>query len=162
VLAQLTKLVYRRRRLVVLVWIGLLVLTATLGGRFGGDGATDYGTPGSESAAANDLLEERFPAGFGDTIEVVWRADDVSDPGIRGRATAFLDDAAALDHVAAVAEGSNSADGAVAYATLQLDTWDMPVEVTRELLDAAEEADGDGFTIDLAGNPVQTAEQGEV
>ena len=150
-LARLSRFAYHRRRLVVVVWIAVLVTVATVGGRLGGDDTTDYGTPGSESSAANDLLDERFPAGSGDTIDVVWSADDVTTPAARARAARFLDEAAGLDHVVAVA-----------YATLQLDTWDMPVEVTGELLDAAEAADGDGFTIDLAGNPVQTAEQGEV
>jgi RND superfamily putative drug exporter len=45
---------------------------------------------------------------------------------------------------------------------LQLDTWDMPVEVTNELLAVADAADADGFTVHVGGNPVQTAEQGEV
>ncbi len=38
----------------------------------------------------------------------------------------------------------------------------MPVGVTDELLAIADEADGDGLTVDVGGNPVQTAEQGEV
>ena len=161
-LARLSRFAYHRRRLVVVVWIAVLVTVATVGGRLGGDDTTDYGTPGSESSAANDLLDERFPAGSGDTIDVVWSADDVTTPAARARAARFLDEAAGLDHVVAVVERETASDGTVAYATLQLDTWDMPVEVTGELLDAAEAADGDGFTIDLAGNPVQTAEQGEV
>ena len=46
--------------------------------------------------------------------------------------------AADLDHVVAVAspyreggQGQIARDGTVAYATVQLDTWDMPVEVTQ-------------------------------
>src|SRR5688572_6677463 len=114
--------------MVVIFWIGLLTLVGTVGSRVGGDDATDYGTPGSESAAANDLLDGRFPAGSGDTIDVVWQADDVTEPTTRARAEDFLEDASDLEHVADVTEGPTSADGTVAYATLQLDTWDMPVE----------------------------------
>ena len=81
-LRRLTKLVYCRRRAVVLAWLALLVAAVTIGGRLGGDDTTDYGTPGSESAEANDLLDERFPSGSGDTIDVVWRAEDVLRPAI--------------------------------------------------------------------------------
>jgi RND superfamily putative drug exporter len=169
VIRRLTRLVYRRRWAVVIAWLALLVLTITVSGRFGGDDTTDYGTPGSESAAANDLLDDRFPSGSGDTIDIVWRADDVTSPAIRSRVQALLDEAATLDHVAGLADPYATGDadrladdGTVAFATLQLDTWDMPVDVTRELLEAADEATGDGLVFDLAGNPVQTAEQGEV
>src|SRR5918996_3260617 len=85
VLQRLTQFAYHRRRIVVLAWLALLVMAATLGGRFGGDDTTDYGTPGSESSAANDLLDERFPAGSGDTIDVVWSAQDVDAPSVRTR-----------------------------------------------------------------------------
>ena len=90
---------YRRRRLVVIAWMAVLVATTLLGGRFGGGDSTDYGTPGSESAAANDLLDERFPARSGDTIDVVWRASDVTAPPVRAHVEALLDHAAALEHV---------------------------------------------------------------
>ena len=161
-MARFTRTMYRRRRLVVAAWLTLLVVVSTLGGRFGGDDTTDYGTPGSESSAANDLLDERFPDASGDTIEIVWTADDVSDGAVRSRVEPLLADVARADHVAGVAEGPPSSDGTVAFATVQLDTWDMPVETTRQLLDAAEEAGTDQLTVELAGNPVQTAEQGEV
>jgi RND superfamily putative drug exporter len=162
VLQRLTQLAYHHRRIVVVAWLTLLVIAATLGGRFGGDDTTDYGTPGSESSAANDLVAEQFPAGSGDTINVVWQAADVTDPTIEARVSHLLARAAAVDHVIGVSDGVTSPDRTVGYATLQLDTWDMPVETTDELLALADAADADGFTVDLGGNPVQTAEQGEV
>jgi RND superfamily putative drug exporter len=161
-MARFTRLMYRRRRLVVVVWLLLLVAVSALGSRFGGDDMTDYSTPGSESSAANDLLDDRFPDASGDTIQVVWTAAVVTDGAVQSRIEAMLDDIAHLEHVAHVVAGPPSSDGTVAYATLQLDTWDMPVEVTREMLDVAEAASDERLAIELAGNPVQTAEQGEV
>src|SRR5436190_503893 len=70
-LNRLTDFCYRRRRLVVVAWLVILVATAVAGSRFGGGDTTDYGTPGSESKAATSLLDERFPARSGDTIDVV-------------------------------------------------------------------------------------------
>src|SRR5919106_2164111 len=90
VLQRLTQFAYHRRRIVVLAWLALLVMAATLGGRFGGDDTTDYGTPGSESSAAHDLVAERFPAGSGDTISIVWQAADVTDPDIETRVSNLL------------------------------------------------------------------------
>jgi putative drug exporter of the RND superfamily len=162
VLQRLTQFAYHRRRIVVVAWLALLVIAATLGGRFGGDDTTDYGTPGSESSAANDLVSARFPAGSGDTINVVWQAADVTDPAIEARVSSLLARAAAVDHVIDVSAGATSQDRTVGYATLQLDTWDMPVDATDELLALADATDADGFTVELGGNPVQTAEQGEV
>ena len=161
-MSHFTRLMYRQRRLVVVTWILLLVAVSAIGSRVANDDTTDYSTPGSESAAANDLLDERFPEASGDTIEVVWTAHDVTDDLVRSRVDALLHDVARVEHVAGVVAGPPSSDGTVAFATLQLDTWDMPVESTRELLIVAERASGNGFTVELAGNPVQTAEQGEV
>ena len=168
-LTRLTDFCYRRRRLVVVAWLAILVTTAVAGGRFGGGDATDYGTPGSESKAATNLLEERFPARSGDTIDVVWRAYDVTTVAVRERVEGLLAEAADLDHVVAVAspyrqggQGQIAQDGTVAYATLQLDTWDMPVDITQQLLDAAAVASSDAVQIELAGQAVQTAEQGSV
>jgi RND superfamily putative drug exporter len=70
-LDRLTDWCYRRRRLVVVAWLAILITTAVAGSRFGGGDTTDYGTPGSESKAATNLLDERFPARSGDTIDVV-------------------------------------------------------------------------------------------
>ena len=161
-LHHLARFAYRRRRIVVVAWLALVVVAVTLGGRFGGDDTTDYGTPGSESSIANDLVADRFPAGSGDTVNVVWQAPDVTAAPVQAGVRDVLGRAAGLDHVIGVLEGPTSEDGTVGYATLQLDTWDMPVEVTDELLTIADDADGDDFTVDVGGNPVQTAEQGEV
>ena len=82
-LERLTDFCYRHRRLVVAGWLVVLVATVVAGSRFGGGDTTDYGTPGSESKAATNLLDERFPARSGDTIDIVWRAEDVTTAAVR-------------------------------------------------------------------------------
>ena len=84
-LERLTDFCYRHRRLVVAGWLVVLVATAVAGSRFGGGDTTDYGTPGSESKAATNLLDERFPARSGDTIDIVWRAEDVTTAAVRSQ-----------------------------------------------------------------------------
>ena len=168
-LERLTDFCYRHRRLVVAGWFVVLVATVVAGGRFGGGDSTDYGTPGSESKAATNLLDERFPARSGDTIDIVWRAADVTTAAVRHKVDDVLAAATDLDHVVAVAspyrqggQAQIARDGTVAYATVQLDTWDMPVEVTQRLLDTAAVAGDDVVQIELAGQAVQNAEQGAV
>ena len=102
-LDRLTDFCYRRRRLVVVGWLVVLVATAVAGSRLGGGDSTDYGTPGSESKAATSLLDERVAAGAGDTIDIVWRAEDVTTAAVRGQVETVLASAADLDHVVAVA-----------------------------------------------------------
>ena len=163
-LDRLTDFCYRRRRLVVVAWLVVLVATAVAGSRFGGDDTTDYGTPGSESTAATNLLDERFPARSGDTIDVVWRADGRhhgrrAEPG-RGRAwprrPTSTTSSASPARIREGGQGQIARDGTVAYATVQLDTWDMPVEVTQELLDAAAAAGDDGSRSSWPANRCRT------
>ena len=59
-LARLADLVFRRRRLVLVAWVVGLVAAFGAAG-LAGEWSADYSTPGSESRAAADLLDERFP-----------------------------------------------------------------------------------------------------
>ena len=59
-LARLADLAFRRRRAVVAAWVAGLVAAFAAAG-LAGDWSADYSTPGSESRAAAELLEERFP-----------------------------------------------------------------------------------------------------
>src|ERR1700754_1011535 len=61
----------RSLALVAAVLIGIGTLAALLGGDF----ADDFGTPGSESQQALDLLTRRFPAQSGDTATLVFAVD---------------------------------------------------------------------------------------
>ncbi len=74
-LGRLADFAFRRRRAVVAVWVvGLVAAFAAAG--LAGDWSADYSTPGSESRAAADLLQERFPQSSPDTVDVVWQAPD--------------------------------------------------------------------------------------
>jgi uncharacterized membrane protein YdfJ with MMPL/SSD domain len=60
-LARLGEFTYRQRRLVLLAWIVGLLAVFAASSQLGGQWSADYETPGSESKAASDRLEERFP-----------------------------------------------------------------------------------------------------
>jgi RND superfamily putative drug exporter len=161
---------YRRRRLVVLAWIGALVGTIVLAGAFGGEFRQDYLQPGSESKAAVDLLKERFPQRSGDTVQVVFHA-----PGgiaaVKPRIVTLLDDVKNAPHVVEVdspfAPGGQrqiSQDGTTAYADVDLDKLGNEITVAdaKLLIDRIRKADGDGLQVETGGQVATMAQSGQI
>ncbi|MEY2570315.1 MAG: putative drug exporter of the superfamily, partial [Acidimicrobiaceae bacterium] len=160
---------YRRRRVVVLLWLFALVGTTALSQQFGADFTINFTTPASESSRAQDLLKDKFPARAGDTIDVVYKADaGVNDPGVQATITALLAKATAEPHIAGVTSPYDpqgafqvSADKKIAYASLQLDvTADvMPQDVTARILADAKATSRPGLQVELGGFAVEHVEQ---
>src|SRR5829696_5155282 len=96
-LGRLAEFAYRRRRLVVVAWVALLLAVIGLSSSLKGDLSADYATPGSESKAAADLIENRFPGRSADTVDVVWAANDVTAPAVTRRADRLLSQIGRLD-----------------------------------------------------------------
>jgi putative drug exporter of the RND superfamily len=165
-LGRLAGLAYRRRGRMLIAWAVALAIAAGLSAAFGGEYASGGTTPGTDSARAQALLGERFPAQSGDTVRVVARAGDVTSAGVRGDLTALLGELERGPHVAAVAdpyatEGAIAPDGRTLVANVYLDVAnpnDMPVEATEQLLATAQAAERDGLEIALGGRAVQLAE----
>jgi RND superfamily putative drug exporter len=168
-LGRLAGVAYRRRGLVLIAWVLGLVATIGLSSTLGGETTNDFALPDSDSAEAQTLLEERFPAQSGDRIDVVVRADDVTRPDVQDRVDAFLGQLSGMPHIADVAdpyatEAALAPDGRTLVARVYLDVAnpnDMPVEATEDLLAAAEAAAGDGLDVALSGRAVQIAEESE-
>jgi len=168
-MGRIGRLTYRYRGRTVLLWLAALALAAGLSSAFGGDFAADYSAPGSDSKAAQELLQERFPAQSGEIVDVVVRADG-GVAAARADVQTLLSDLAAVPHVAGVddpyiAPGGISPDGHTLVAHLRLDVVnpnDMPVADSERLLAIAERADRAGVEVALGGQAVQLAEQGEI
>lgn len=160
---RFARLMYRRRRLVVLAWIAVLVITSFASSTWGGDHRVDYATPGSESARAQELLTERFPDNAGDTVQVVFHAPGgVTGDEAREAIAAFTTSAAEVDHVRSVQVLATSADGTVQLADARLDATaeKVPLTTIEELIELAD-ADTDALSIEVGGSAVQSAESGE-
>src|SRR6058998_4148086 len=84
-LAGLARWCYRRRRVVVLLWIvGFLVMNV-VGGVIGSAFTDNFSGGHSDSIAAFDLLKARFPARAGDTADIVFTSKKgVNDADVRG------------------------------------------------------------------------------
>ncbi|WP_407319431.1 MMPL family transporter [Isoptericola halotolerans] len=143
------------RRLVVMAWLGILVVTGA-GGAFVFQGFDNSITiPGTESQQALDQLSATFPEVSGSSAQVVVVAPDgtsVQDDAVRGPVEDAADEIADLDEVAAVATPYDeqaaspvSDDDTAAIVTVQLDGDSMSVsdatkddltEITDELATA--------------------------
>jgi putative drug exporter of the RND superfamily len=128
-LVQLADWCYRQRRLVVVLWIAALAAAFALASTFGGETRQDYLQPGSESQAASQTLQAKFPQKGGDTVQVVLHSEDgFSSTVVRARAEDMLAAVAADPHVTGVASPFREAgasqiseDGKTAYALVALD-----------------------------------------
>jgi putative drug exporter of the RND superfamily len=168
-LGRIAGAAYRHRGRTLLGWVALIAIVFGLTAGFGGDFEADYSVRGSESKQALDLLEDRFPAQAGDTVDVVVRADQGVEQA-RAEVDSLLSDLAATPHVASVddpytAPGGISADGRTLVAHLRLDVVnpvDMPVAESEKMLAIAEAAEANGLEVGLGGQSIVTAEQGEI
>ena len=101
-------------------WAVLAALVVVLSGALGGAFTDDFSAPGSESAEAIQLLEERLPEAAGGTAVAVFAAPegkrvDSFRPGVESA----LDQVATIEHVASVSDpfatGRVSAVGRLAF-----------------------------------------------
>ena len=85
-LARLALAVHRHRRRTVLAWVAALVAAIALSPLVAGDYEADFGSSGSGSAKATELLQSHFRDRSGDQVTVVWKAERAQAPAIEQRA----------------------------------------------------------------------------
>ena len=166
-LGRLAGLAYRRRGTVLLAWVAALAIIFGLSAAFKGAYVNDGSVPGSDSAQAQTLLTERFPAQSGDSVGVVARAGDVRSAEVRSAVNGLLGELGRMPHVTSVddpyaAKGAIAPDGRTLVAHAYLDVTnpnDMPKEDTQRMLAAAHASERGGLTVALGGREVQSAEQ---
>jgi putative drug exporter of the RND superfamily len=159
------------RRTVVALWIVALVGIGMIAGSVGADFHEEFKLPASDSKEAFDLLENKFPQQSGEAAQIVFRADGgVEAPAVRQKMEAVFRKIEHFPHVSEVASpyvkggaAAVSEDGKIAYATIQYDAPnnELDKEKTREIIDIAKGAAGDGLEVQLGGNTIQEAEQEE-
>ena len=141
-LEHLARWSFRRRKLMLGIWLAALVGMTALAQVAGGDLSNDFRMPGTESQAAFDLLDERFPARSGDTGQIVFHSEaGIDDASVRAPMEELFADAAKLEGVESVTSpyvdqtgGRVSQDRQTAFADIQF-SLDGP-EVPKETIDA--------------------------
>lgn len=163
VLAKLADFSYRRRWLMVVLWVGTLVVLGGVSGALKGDFEADYTTPGSDSKAAGEFIESRFDGLTGHTVDVVWFSPaGADDPAAMRQVEALFTKLDALPHVgtatAAATETSRDGQTAIAHIPLDKPAWEFEVAEQQDIKDTVEQAGGSGVQIAAGGSVV---EQGE-
>jgi RND superfamily putative drug exporter len=167
-LQHITSWSYRHRWLVVVAWVAVLVTVNLAGSVFGGESKQEFLSPGTDSKAAVELLDERFPDRAGDTVTVVVHDDaGVGSEKVRTVVEPVVDRLRALPHVVdvvspwdAAGAGQVSGDGTTAYAVVQLDTTGarFPVEVASDMVELATEARAAGVELELSGQAIENVQ----
>ena len=166
-LERLARWSYRRRWIILAIWIvalvGFNVISATAGGEY----SQNFSLPGADSQKAYDLLKERFPEQAGETADIVIKADDVTDPQVRKTMEGLFSELQDVDHVIGIdspyAEGARqiSPDGTIAFATLRFENLDgesVPIEVGKEITRLAKEAETERLQIEPGGSVIAFSE----
>jgi RND superfamily putative drug exporter len=169
-LYRLGRLSYRRRWVVLALWLLVLMGAGAAAGSLSGKYSDAFSIPGTESQEALDALDERFPeaglanasanvviaAPAGETLQALERRQAVA---------AVLDQLRQVPDVAFVSDpfttGGLSRDGRVAQATATYDVELLGVtpEGREALFDTARPAEDVGLQVEFSGPAAQENQQ---
>lgn len=160
-LYRLGRFAYRRRWYVAVTWIALLIATGVGSATLAGENSESFEIPGTESQAAFDLLNERFPGSnaAGATGRMVFAApegEQLSAPENQAAVESVVDELNAAPGLATVADpfevGSVSPDGRIGYAEIQYESQILDDQEREALFAAAETGRDAGLTVEIGGD----------
>ncbi|RCG21999.1 MMPL family transporter [Streptomyces diacarni] len=167
-LSRLGRLAFRRRGIVVLLWVALLAIAGAGAATAPPAASTSFSIPGTEAQKAFDLLDQRFPGANADgaTARVVFDAPKGE------KITDAANKAAVQDAVSALKSGSDevarvidpftgeavSKDGETAYISVNYKVSSMELsDDTRDALEkTGEHARDSGMTVEIGGDALST------
>ena len=162
-LRSLAAFCYRRRWLVLILWIVALVGVNVLAKTVGGDLLKTFSLPGSESQKAFDVLGKEFPQNKGDQGYLVFKAKngDVHAAAVQAAIDPVMAELRKQPHVVSVTspysqEGERflSAKGDIAYAEIQFDVQanDVPIDLAKHMRSIVKDANTDSLQVELGGS----------
>ncbi|NUU24913.1 MAG: MMPL family transporter [Streptomycetaceae bacterium] len=165
-LYRLGRTIFRRRRLVLLLWLAVLVAVGAGAATASKPATKPFSIPGIEAQKAIDLLDERSPdsGGGGATARIVFQAKDgqrIDAPQNKAGVDRTM---AALQGTPEVAEISDpyspqtvSANGSTAYATVDYTVGsDLLKDSTRDTLEnAVKQGEAAGLTVEVGGDALE-------
>jgi RND superfamily putative drug exporter len=167
---RLARFCFQHRRKVIAAWLLILVVSLGVSHAVGSKFNSNFNLPNTDSQATVALLSKNFPAASGEGDQVVVVADHgqtVQSPAVKTAVTAALDRVAKVPGVENVVSPYSSAgaaqisrDGTIAFARV---TWDkVSADVTtsnaKQLIAAAQSADGANVHVSLGGKSVSNEE----
>jgi RND superfamily putative drug exporter len=144
-LYRLAQFAYRRRRLVLALWIAAAVAAIAVAQASGGKTNDNFTIPGTESQNASDVLKAELPAFGGGQSTIVFAthgAAEVTDPALKGMIVGALGRLRTVPQVSNVVDpyrsGLVSRSGQVALGQVQ---WSaQPADVKDANLDLVKDA----------------------
>ena len=165
-LASIARVSYRHRRLVLLGWVAAFIVLSVVSSHAGTNWTQSFSLPGTDSQAATDLLQTRFPSQAGTTADIVFKADaGVADPAVQARLEALFAEVKGVPQVTEVvspyAEGGQrqiSGDGTIAYAEVHFDVQrnEILTSTKDELKTLISDANGNGLQVEGGGDVFTT------
>jgi RND superfamily putative drug exporter len=157
VLERLASACFRHRWRVIALWVVALVGLFAVKGAFGGDFADGGRLPGTDSQKAYDLARKEMPNLTDDSATVVFHdAAGLDRPATAAAVRSYLDEVRAMPGISAVtspfdAPDQRSADGTVAFATVELAS-DHPADTTAAAMaEKAKALQHPGLDVALGG-----------
>jgi RND superfamily putative drug exporter len=161
---------FRRRRLVLCLWLGALVLAGVAAATAPAGQDEDLSMPGTESQKAFDLLDERFPQSNSQGAEarMVFQAPDGQRVTAQENKAAVRNTLGSMDggdQVASTTDpyetGAVSEDGTIAYSTITYTAGavDLTEPAKNALRHAADQARDAGLTVEIGGSALDSQEE---
>jgi putative drug exporter of the RND superfamily len=171
---RLARWCFEHRRRVVVGWVLALIVVAVLSQSLGSKFNSNFSLPNTDSQAAVTLLQKNFPSVSGEGDQIVVQATHgttVTSPAVKTAVSEALSKVEKVPGVETVGspyskEGAAqiSRDGTVAFATVTWDKAAANVTTTdaKNLIAAAESADGANLHISLGGQSISNQESSGV
>ena len=164
-MSSLANLVYKYRKLTVVIWIVLLLGMTGVSQKVGSAYSDSFTLPDAESKTALDLIAKYLPADKGESIQIVF--ESTQGPLSPSQINPINSKLAALPHVSTVTspfEGQGQAmskDKTIAFSTLTLDVapQDIKPKEISAIIDTAKSFVSDSLKVELLGNSIQRASQ---
>ncbi|TRO69243.1 MMPL family transporter [Streptomyces sp. IB201691-2A2] len=164
-LYRLGRFSFRRRRLVLMLWIAVLAAVGIGAAGVSSSTSDTFAIPGTQSQKALDLLEKEFPQASADgaTARVVFEApagQKLTSAAHKAEVESLVGDLQSASQVASVADpytgGTVSKDGSVAYAqvTYKVAQADVTDAARADLEHVAEQGERAGLAVSMGGTAV--------
>ncbi|WOX21301.1 MMPL family transporter [Streptomyces solicathayae] len=164
-LSRLGRFAFRRRGLVLLLWLLAFVGAGFAATTAAAPPADTFSMPGTESQKAFDLLQEKFPdtRADGAAARVVIRApgaEQITSPARKAQVERLVADLAEAPQVAGVVDPfkANAVSGdrttTYAYVTYEVAATELTDAAHDGLTDALEQARGTGLVVEAGGDAV--------
>ena len=166
VLGRLAGRCYDRRRVVLGIWVGMIIVLNIVAFAEPGVFRNDFGGGNSQSQQTLNFLKAKFPAQAGDSAQVVFSTTTpITSPANKAQIGDVLAALKGMPYITSVtspfgAPGQISSNGLVAFGTLQFDRSSFKLTKTqvKPILVKAQSFDRAGFDVQLGGAPIEQAE----